>query len=112
MNIRLTAIIILFLLGSIGKVYSQALPLSQQMAATAMKLWKDSLVVGSSKDGRARWVYQESVVLRGMEEIYKTTGDKKYYDYIKKHVDYYVNNDGSIRTYKQDEYSIDNIPMG
>ena len=88
------------------------LPLSQQMAATAMAKWKDSLVVNSSKDGKARWNYQESVVLLGMEEIYKTTGDKKYFDYIKKHVDYYVREDGSIRTYKQDEYSIDNIPMG
>jgi unsaturated rhamnogalacturonyl hydrolase len=91
---------------------AQNLPLSQQMAATAMKKWKDSLVTGSSKDGRSRWNYQESVVLRGMEEIYKTTGDKRYFDYIKKHVDYYVNADGTIRTYKQDEYSIDNIPMG
>jgi unsaturated rhamnogalacturonyl hydrolase len=94
------------------QAYSQSKPLSQQMAATAMKKWKDSLVVGSSRDGRARWSYQEALVLRGMEEIYKSNGDKTYFDYIKKHVDYYVNNDGTIRTYKQDEYSIDNIPMG
>ena len=87
-------------------------PLSQQMAATAMHIWKDSLVVGSSKDGRARWVYQESVLLRGIEELYKTTGDKKYYDYIKKHVDYYVQPDGTIRTYSLKDYSIDGIPMG
>ncbi len=92
--------------------YGQAKSLSQQMAEVVMTKWKDSLVVASSKDGRARWHYQESVVLRGMEEIYKTTGDKKYYDYIKRHVDYYVKEDGTIRTYKQDEYSIDNIPMG
>lgn len=95
-----------------GVVYGQNKPLSQRMAATAMTKWKDSLVVGSSKDGKSRWNYQESVVLRGMEEIYKTTGDKTYFDYIKRHVDYYVNADGSIRTYKQEEYSIDNIPMG
>ncbi len=92
--------------------YGQTKPLSQQMAEVFMAKWKDSLVVASSKDGRARWHYQESVVLRGMEEIYKTTGDKKYYDYIKRHVDYYVKEDGSIRTYNQNEYSIDNIPMG
>lgn len=94
------------------KTTAGSLPLSQQMAQTAMTKWKDSLVVGSSKDGRARWGYQESLVLRGVEEIYKTTGDKKYRDYIKHHVDYYVQSDGSIRTYKQNEYSIDNIPFG
>jgi unsaturated rhamnogalacturonyl hydrolase len=104
--------VIAFLMLATGQANGQTKPLSQQMAETAMTKWKDSLVVGSSKDGRARWNYQESVVLRGMEEIYKTTGDKRYYDYIKRHVDYYVNADGSIRTFKQDEYSIDNIPMG
>lgn len=91
---------------------ANTLPLSQQMAQTAMTKWKDSLVVGSSKDGRARWGYQESLVLRGMEEIYKTTGDKKYSDYIRHHADYYVQADGSIRTYRAAEYSIDNIPFG
>lgn len=95
-----------------GVVHSQVKPLSQQMAATAMIKWKDSLVTRSSKDGKSRWNYQESVVLKAMEEIYKTTGDIKYFDYIKRHVDYYVNTDGTIRTYKQDEFSIDNIPMG
>ena len=103
---------IAFFILSTAYVYGQTKPLSEQMAATAMTKWKDSLVVGSSKDGKARWNYQESVVLKGMEEIYNTTGDKKYFDYIKRHVDYYINKDGSIRTYKQDEYSIDNIPMG
>ncbi|MDQ6608587.1 MAG: glycoside hydrolase family 88 protein, partial [Bacteroidota bacterium] len=100
-----------FMLATV-QVNAQAMPLSQQMAATAMARWKDSLVVGSSKDGRARWGYQESVVLQGIEEIYKTTKNKKYYDYIKRHVDYYVKDDGTIRTYKQEEHSIDNIPMG
>ncbi len=103
---------IAFLIVTVGRACGQTVPLSQQMAATAMTKWKDSLVVGSSKDGKARWNYQESVVLRGMEELYYTTGDKKYYDYIKKHVDYYVKEDGTIRTYNLYEYSIDNIPMG
>ena len=108
---RIQFLIALLVLAAL-RLSGQSKPLSQQMASTAMQKWKDSLVTASSKDGRARWNYQESVVLRGMQEIYKTTGDKKYYDYIKRHVDYYVNKDGSIRTYKQDEYSIDNIPMG
>ena len=78
MLIRLFAIVVIAL--TIAKAYGQATPLSQQMAATAMTKWKDSLVTGSSKDGRSRWGYQESVVLKGIEELYKTTGDKKYYD--------------------------------
>lgn len=112
MKIRTCAFILFTMFSYIAEVCGQSKPLSQQLAATAMTLWKDSLVVGSSKDGKARWVYQESVYLRGLEELYKRTGDKKYYDFIKKHIDFYVNNDGAIRTYNLNDYSIDNIPGG
>lgn len=59
----------IFLHINFTELFSQSTPLSEQMAATAMHLSKDSLVVGSSKDGKARWVYQESVYLRRLEEI-------------------------------------------
>lgn len=108
----------IFVSCSLSMAQTSSVPLSQQMAATAMRLWKDSLVlshnklVGQGSNGRARWVYQESVVLRGIEEVYKTTGDKKYFDHIKKHLDHFITPDGNIRTYNLYEYSIDNIPMG
>ena len=44
------------------------------MAATAMTKWKDSLVVGSSKDGRSRWHYQESVVFLNLKNTCRGAG--------------------------------------
>src|SRR5256885_3492101 len=85
-------------------------PWSQQMAATAMNLWKDSF---SLKAGQpAKWTYDQGVILKGIEGIWKATGDGKYFAYIQKSMDFFVDNDGNIRTYKAEEYNIDNITSG
>lgn len=79
------------------------------MAATVMNTWKDSF----SLDGKpAKWTYDMGVILKGFEGIWLNTGDATYYNYIQKQMDYFVKDDGSIKTYKQDEYNIDNVNNG
>ncbi|MDB5112053.1 MAG: hypothetical protein JWR67_3167, partial [Mucilaginibacter sp.] len=95
-------LIVLFLSGFYS-VKAQDRPLSQKMAATAMKLWKDST---------AKWAYEQGVVLRGVEEVWLQTGDKKYFTYIQHYIDALVANDGTIKNYKIDDYSLDNILCG
>lgn len=83
---------------------------SQKMAATVMTIWKDSL---SMHPGRpVRWAYDQGVVLKGIEGLWKATADKKYFDYIEKSMDHFVQEDGSIRTYRPDEYNIDHVLCG
>ena len=80
------------------------------MAATAMKLWKDSF---SLVPGRAaKWSYDQGVILKGIEGIWNATGDADYYRYIEKQIDFFVQNDGTIKGYKPDEYNIDHINNG
>jgi unsaturated rhamnogalacturonyl hydrolase len=45
-------------------------------------------------------------------QMWLQTKDASYLEYIKKNLDYYVEPDGSIRTYKPDEYNIDNVAPG
>ncbi len=79
------------------------------MAATVMNTWKDSF----SLDGKsAKWTYDMGVILKGIEGIWLNTGDPKYYNYIQHQMDFFVKDDGTIRTYKQDEYNIDNVNNG
>jgi len=81
--------------------------LSEQAAATAMTaLWRDSGGYPS------RWTYDHGLVLKGIERVYLATNDKQYLDFIQRSMDHFVNDDGSIRTYKLDEYNIDNINPG
>lgn len=89
--------------------FSQNKNWSEQMAATVMDTWKDSF----SLDGKpAKWTYDQGVILKGFEGIWMNTGDVTYYNYIQKSIDFYIKDDGSIKTYKQDDYNIDNVNNG
>jgi unsaturated rhamnogalacturonyl hydrolase len=85
---------------------AQTKPISEQAAATAMTaLWRES-------GYPAKWTYDHGLVLKGIERVWINTGDKQYFDFIKRGIDHFVADDGTIRTYSQDEYNIDNILPG
>ena len=83
---------------------------SQEVAATAMTLWKDSFMLPGDK--APKWRYDQGVILKGIEGICKATGEGKWFNYIQKSMDYYVTDDGAIKGYKADEYNIDHINNG
>ncbi|MEN0052808.1 MAG: glycoside hydrolase family 88 protein [Mucilaginibacter sp.] len=80
-------------------------PWSQRMAATAMHLWKDSLPSNA-------WSYDQGIVLQGLQSVWLQTADNNYFNYIQRAMDRYVGADGSIRTYKAEDYTLDNILSG
>lgn len=83
---------------------------AQDVATTAMNLWKDSFMLEGDK--APKWRYDQGVILKGIEEIWKATGEGKWFSYIQKSMDYYVAEDGSIKGYKPEEYNIDNVNNG
>ncbi|WP_207497232.1 glycoside hydrolase family 88 protein [Aridibaculum aurantiacum] len=85
-------------------------PVSQQLASTVMKLWADSFALVQDKP--AKWSYDQGVFLKGIEGIWKRTGDPLYYNYIQKSMDFYVDNSGKIKGYQPDEYNIDHVNNG
>ncbi|NCD70992.1 glycoside hydrolase family 88 protein [Mucilaginibacter agri] len=85
--------------------WAQNKPLSQRMAATAMTLWKDTLPSG-------KWTYDHGVVLKGIEGVWMQTGDGSYFKYIQHCMDEFVTADGGIKTYKAEDYNLDNILCG
>src|SRR5688572_25221184 len=79
---------------------AQNKPLSQELATTAMNLWPDSFVLENDK--AAKWRYDQGVILKGIEGIWNATGDAKWFNYIKTSMDFYVQEDGSIKGYRPD----------
>ncbi|NDA63628.1 MAG: glycoside hydrolase family 88 protein, partial [Chitinophagia bacterium] len=103
-------IIFFFLLGAtLPSVQAQTVPPSQQLAATCMRLWKDSFSLDNKP---AKWTYDMGVILQGIEQVWLATGDATYFNYIQKQVDYFVSESGTISGYKQGDFNLDNINNG
>jgi rhamnogalacturonyl hydrolase YesR/pectin methylesterase-like acyl-CoA thioesterase len=98
-----------FILITAPAVLGQTQHESEAMAATVLTNWKDSIAVEGRPD---RWSYEQGVLLKGFEELWHRTGDRKYFDYIQHLTDRFVNDDGTIRTYKKEDYNLDNILPG
>ena len=89
---------------------SQTVPLSERVAATVMTRWKDSWETESGKP--EKWSYEQGVVLKGIQSVWYNTADGRYFKYIQHSIDRFVNDDGTIRTYKLGDYNIDNVLNG
>lgn len=81
---------------------------SERMAATLMMQHENGLVYDKTKP--ERWNYEMGVLLTAVEQVWRRTGDGKYFNYIQKLIDNFVQEDGSVKTYELSEYNIDMLP--
>lgn len=86
------------------------LPYSVRMAESFIKRHPDSIAVKEGKP--AAWDYEQGLMLKALEKVWYRTGEGKYFEYIRKDLDRYVQTNGHIRTYKYDDFNLDNIPTG
>ena len=100
-------LIALLLLGFSSSLKSQN---SVLMAESMMKIHADSIQVKTGKP--ANWDYEQGLFLKAIEQVYIRTGDAKYFDYIKKNIQSFVDEKGNIKTYHAAEFNSDNITTG
>ncbi len=108
----LRASIVIFLLSGLavpGKA-ADARSWAEKLAASEMKRQGDSLF--PDKNPKAKWAYETGVFLKGLEAIWTRTGDAKYYNYLRAVIDSYLESDGTIKTYRLEDYNLDNINTG
>lgn len=84
--------------------------LSLKIADSFIELHPDTVAYKSPKSHR--WNYEQGLMLEAFYQLWKFTGKEKYFNYIKKNIDYYVEDDGNIKTYKFKDYNLDNIAPG
>src|SRR5262245_6660753 len=84
----------------------------ERMAKTIMTNWKDSTAPGDTDKKPIHWIYDQGVALNGIEGIWYSTGDARYFNYIQHSMDVFVTKEGGINTYKLEDYNIDNINCG
>ena len=87
-----------------------AFPWSQRAAKAAIARWPDGRFVPST----APWIwnYELGTLLEGMDSVWLSNADPRYFKYIKASVDALVTPDGSIPTLKPEEHQLDNILLG
>ena len=56
-----------------------------------------------------KWNYIDGCMITALISLYEITGEERYYTFAKDYVDYFVQEDGSIKTYDIKEYNLDNI---
>ena len=69
-------------------------------------MWNKELVLGGKQN---KWNYIDGCMITAILALYEITGEERYYRFAKDFVDYFVQEDGSIRTYDIKEYNLDNI---
>ena len=59
-----------------------------------------------------KWNYIDGCMITACLSLYKTTGDEKYLKFSRDFIDWFVQEDGSIKTYDPKEYNLDNVNQG
>jgi len=77
--------------------------LAVRFANAVLSRWPDPASITTA----AGWEYNHGIVLRGIEEVYRYTGDSRYLAYIKKYADENASDSGTVNI--PSTYSLDNI---
>ncbi len=76
-----------------------------------MKLFPDTIAY-KTESKSYKWNYEQGLICEAFYQMWKHSGNQKYFDYMKKNIDYYIENDGTIKTYRLLDFNIDNISPG
>ncbi len=89
---------------------SDKLKWSERLAQTLMKKHPNAYQIDEKKE--PKWDYVHGLVMSSFEQLYKKTNNQAYFDYIKGYYDSTINEDGSIPSYKLENYNIDMLAAG
>lgn len=80
-----------------------------EKSAPGKPYWNIEVIRGGKE---AKWNYIDGCMTNSLIELYKLTGDKKIYDFVKSYIDYFVEDDGTVRTFEKEKYSTDDVAEG
>jgi len=86
-------------------------PVATLLASQHMDRFPDPWLMRKS-DGEYAWSYTHGLVLLGMEQLFKQTGNVAYADYIQTYADHFIDADGNIDTFSVTEFNIDSVNAG
>lgn len=76
---------------------------AQRMAISALNRY--------SASGKS-WHYTDGLLFKGMQHLWERTGESYYWESLADYVNHFVTSSGTIKTYKLEEFNIDQINPG
>ncbi len=58
------------------------------------------------------WNYIDGCMMISLINLWKQTGNQKYFDFVKNFIDFYIDDKGNILGFKKEDYNLDNINEG
>jgi len=89
---------------------TDGLAMAQKMADSEMIFFPDASTVDFDSVGK--WNYTPGLIAFAMMDLYKQTGDEKYFNYARSYADRFINANGEIEGYKMSDFNIDKVNSG
>lgn len=58
------------------------------------------------------WNYIDGCMIKALIELYEITGEQRYLTFADDYIDFFVQDDGTIKHYDPQEYNLDNVNAG
>ena len=81
----------------------------------ALKTWSVRMVESTLQRYTlqdALWHYEHGLQVMAIQKVAETTGEPRYHRFVSDWIDLFVESDGNIRSYRIDEYNLDQINAG
>ena len=95
---------------SAEKQDSEGIKMAVKMADSEMVHFPDAATVDFNPKGK--WNYTGGLIALSMIDVWKQTGDQKYYTYAKSYADRFIDENGQINGYKKSDFNIDKVNSG
>ncbi len=90
---------------------SEDQPWSQRIAQSFVARHPGAVTYDSISPDQ-KWNYEQGLMLVALYKAWKHTGDQTYFNFVKENLDHYVQQNGTIISYKRSDYNLDNIGPG
>jgi unsaturated rhamnogalacturonyl hydrolase len=84
---------------------------SEQIASNFLRLFPDSIIYHGQNNSK-KWNYEQGFIMEALFQAWIKSKNIEYLNYVKKNLDYYVEIDGKIKTYKIEDLNLDNVAPG
>jgi unsaturated rhamnogalacturonyl hydrolase len=86
-------------------------PWSRQIADSFISRHPGAVTYDSGSPNQ-KWNYEQGFMLVALYKLWLQTNDRRYFDFVQKNLDQFIDTNGIIKTYKMSDFNCDNIAGG